>query len=136
MYSGEAIPSDYVAELYAQVMARIYVMQYCKDFMHIPIHIMYDSISAADSSRGHTNACGPLEQFTVLCHTAACRSFDLSSMHVHAHDSQPWNEMVDSLCNYHKTHAPCLWQIPNAPITSDKLFCLGMAVALDDSQAF
>ena len=49
LFLGGVRPSAYAAELYAQIMARTFVLQYWSDFKCVDICILYDSTSAADS---------------------------------------------------------------------------------------
>jgi len=49
VFLGEDNPSSFDPELYAHVMARMYLLQH-KDHFNAPIYIGYDNISAADCS--------------------------------------------------------------------------------------
>ena len=135
-FLGESVESSYSAEVYAQILAHIYVLQYLSDHRHIPISIYFDNISAADAIRGRSGpGCEPdLVRFAVLCGLFAS-DFEISYQHVRAHVGDPWNEFADSLCTFYldMRQRPALWNCPIGPMNHYKYSCLNLfySVGLD-----
>ena len=123
LYLGQAEdPSAYVSELYAQMIAKLLIVQYFPRILPCrgtPIYVVYDNMSAAITA----NSCKITDGQPTL--SAACHVVDMivSLMftnvkyeHVYSHDRHPWNELADSLCT-HARNIPeaCNDSIPGAP---------------------
>lgn len=133
LFLGESVPGSYSAELYAQVLAHICVMQYFDNFEYKPITIFYDNVSAADTIQGLTGSGAEhqLRCFSVLCKLLA-DDFSIGYEHVKSHSGDPWNEMDDSLSSYYldERQGPALLNIPFGPSDNHKIFCLNMYYAV------
>ena len=98
--------SSFVTELYAQAVARIFILQQLHKYIvcsKTPICIVYDNKGAdilANSVK--KAACQPVLSRMCQALDLLIRSLypNLSSQHVYSHDKQPWNEFADSLCTF------------------------------------
>ena len=115
---GEEKPGSFVSELYAQVMARFYLLQ-CDISSSIPISISYDNISAADCSflEAHPKGESMLAGLPAAAHFQVSKLFRITGFHVHSHEGHPWNELADSLCNYYKDNLSTVARVPCAPFS-------------------
>ena len=106
----EVLPCDaFSAEAFANLMARLWVMQAPMCIKQCVNVICYDSISASDLVQGQVKSVrSPL--FSNMCtavHRVCSNITQLSSHHIHSHCGHPWNELADVLAN-HFCHSPHL----------------------------
>jgi len=136
---GAASFSSYTAEVYAGVMARMYVLQAPSNVTCKPLCIVYDSSSAADviACRASIGS-----QSVVLCKVGcalnrlACSLFHISDHHIHSHEQHPWNEYVDSICT-HIAKSPQEAKVrmtPVSPMCSESVFCMDFASLMSDAK--
>ena len=104
LYFGADMCNSFTAELQANVMARLWLLQSRVD-KHITNVFLYDSHAAADAvvgksvSRTNCIMCKfgiaqlLLMDFVVKMH-------DNITHHIHSHDQHPWNQLADSICTY------------------------------------
>ncbi len=112
---GECAPSSsFTAELFAQVVARILILQYAhysiRHYANIPICIVYDTESAsaatAFSKIPKTQKSSGLlgNILDALCKEAYTRT----SHHAYSHECQPYDDYVDSICTHMRDRlVPC-----------------------------
>ena len=98
--------SSLVPELYAQVVARMFILQYMSYFTpcsRVPIEIIYDNMGANSLA---VSAKASLSQPDLA---SLCKILDIvvtklypstSSSHIKSHVDHPWNELADKLCEY------------------------------------
>ncbi len=117
VFLGEDNPSSFDPELYAQVMARLYILQQ-PDKFKVPIFIGCDNISAADCSFMKSVRSGGsiLAGLAAAVHIELAYHHSVEGFHIHSHQGHPWNELADSICNYFKNHIPLVIKVPFAPI--------------------
>jgi hypothetical protein len=99
----EKLPDDsFSAEAFANLMARLWVLQspnWIKQCVNV---ICFDSMSANDMVNDKVkSARSPL--FSKLCsavHRVCANTVKLRNHHIHSHCGQPWNELVDVLAKH------------------------------------
>ena len=119
LFLGESNPTSFDPELYAQVMARIFIIQQHDMFKsQVPILIGYDNISAADCSfmKAAESSDSVLAGFAAALHIESTNLCSIEGFHVHSHLGHPWNELVDSICIFFKNRRPLVPVIPFAPL--------------------
>ena len=133
LFLGATTFNSFSAEVYANVMARLYILQVGDDIYEYPICILYDSTSAADVVSGRASL--PLQQNYLLCKLGCaidrrvCQKGSLSDHHIHSHEQHPWNEYADSICD-HIAKSPSESRVsmtPLSPITGEGCFCIDLA---------
>ena len=99
LYFGAETCNSFTAELQANVMARLWLLQSgISD--HIGIIFLYDNQSAADAvvgktvSRTNSTMCKVGIAIDRLCN----KLYHTGTHHIHGHDKHPWNELADSIC--------------------------------------
>ncbi len=108
LYLGECLPhSAYCSELYAQVMARILVLQYAYTYTqdnNIPIYIVFDCTSADKSSNRakHSHTQPNLSRLSNLLDLLCWSVFPMFTCWIPGHAEHPWNEYADSICTHMK----------------------------------
>lgn len=137
LFCGEFTHSLFGPELYAQIMARMYILQnkFSKYIapMGTPICIRYDNISAAECARGFakSDSCSQLCRLSMLLNNLIIRNgIPVTGEHVKAHEGDPWNKVVDSMCTWFYTKEFILNEIPFGPITENKIIKLELCVSL------
>ncbi len=115
-------------------MARMYLLQH-RDHFNAPIYIGYDNISAADCSfmKSVTSNDSLLAGIAAATHFETAKYHSIGGFHVHSHQGHPWNELVDSLCNFYKTRSPLVANVPFAPLSRSACFDYQMLASLNDS---
>ncbi len=133
VYLGEDNLSSFDPELYAQVMARLFILQQPNKFK-VPIFIGYDNISAADCSfmKAVHSGGSILASLAAAIHIETANKHSITGFHVHSHKGHPWNELADSICNFYKNHSPLVIKIPLAPITRRVVYDYQMFVSMCD----
>ena len=136
VYLGENNPTSFDPELYAQAMARIFIIQHHDKFKPgVPILIGYYDISAADCAfmKAVESSDSILAGFTAALHIEAANLCSIEGFHVHSHLGHPWNELADSICNFYKNRRPMVYKIPFAPLTRRVCFEYQMFVSLQNT---
>ncbi len=93
MFLGEDSPGCFDPELYAQTMARLFLMQLSEPF-RVPVFIGYDNISAAYCSfmkSVHAND-SLLAGLAAAVHMESAKTHSIEGFHIHSHQGHPWNE--------------------------------------------
>ena len=101
LYFGAESSNSFTAELQANVMARLWLLQSgISD--HLGITSLYDNQAAADAavgkavSRTNSTMCKvgiAIDRlYNIIYHTG--------THHIHSHDNHPWNELADSICTF------------------------------------
>ena len=99
VYFGAEQHNSFTAELQANVMARLWLLQSGVS-EHIKIEFLYDNQAAADAivgkavSRSNCMMC----KFGIAADRLCSKLYDRSQHHIHSHDQHPWNELADSIC--------------------------------------
>jgi len=138
LFLGQKKQGSYTSELYAHVMARIYILQHLSKIIpcnKIPVHIMYDNCAAAITAENqlYSDAEPLLSAVCHLLHRLCARALpSLASAHVYSHEMHPWNELADSICNHYYIHNNNIYSIPWAPITEYKVRCIDLCMTLED----
>lgn len=122
----EGKPDSFMSELYAQIMARIFIHQHMHQFVPhggIPIHIVYDNAAAcfASESAFISNAQPAMSQLCTTLDKIVKSEWNVTSSHIHSHLDHPLNELVDAMCTHARSHAPSVCFLPFAPITKDAI---------------
>ena len=95
MSLAEDSPGSFDPELYAQIMARLFLMQLSEHFK-VPVFIGYDNISAADCSfmkSVHAND-SLLAGLAAAVHMESAKAHSIEGFHIHSHQGHPWNELM------------------------------------------
>ncbi len=115
LYLGECEPSSsFVAELFAQVVAMILILQSARHYISprddTPICIVYDHESAAAAAAFSKiprtqKALGLFgNALDALCKEA----YTCTSHHVYSHECHPYDDYVDEICTYMRDRlVPC-----------------------------
>ena len=117
MFCGEVLPSNsFVSEVYAQVMARLILIRYFKDFNicpNTPVTIVYDNMSSSFvTTCSKASKTQPVLVFFANILDHFCTTvFNLRYSHVHSHDCHPLNDYVDSICTHMRESSltPCFF---------------------------
>ena len=101
VFLGENNFSSFDPELYAQIMARLYLLQHSEPF-HALVFIGYDNVSAADCSfmKSVMTDDTLLAGLAAAIHIESTKKHYVEGFHFHSHQDHPWNELVDSICKY------------------------------------
>ncbi len=107
-------PNSFLAELYAQAMARILIMQYAHLYMSCvdnDVIICFDSTSA-DKIAGRSAASRSQPEFSTLVQSLDIlvkSVINLTTHHIYSHDMHPLNDYADSICTHMMDRrSPCL----------------------------
>ncbi len=136
LFLGESNPTSFDPELYAQVMARIFIIQQHDMFKsQVPILIGYDNISAADCSfmKAVESSDSVLAGFAAALHIESTNLCSIEGFHVHSHLGHPWNELVDSICIFFKNRRPLVPVIPFAPLNRRVCFEYQLFVSMQNA---
>ncbi len=111
-FLGEMLPSSsFVAEVYAQVVAKIFVLQWFHKFAlcpATPVVFVCDSTSAnfVASSSVNSKAQSVLSEFASVIDTICVSILNIQYAHVHSHNLHPFNDYVDSICTHVRDRFP------------------------------
>ena len=129
-FHGADINTSFVAEVYAGLMARLWLLQSNLD-TNIPVTILYDNASAADVISGKCIGRSVLILCKISCaiHRHSSYLYHICDHHIKSHYRHPWNEYVDCLCTFF-TEKPQESRVSVSPISlvdSFKAFCIDLA---------
>ena len=137
-YIGQKLPSSsFVPGLYAQTMARLFVLQHAHKFIpsDTPICFVFDNMSADHVASNHSisKAQPNLSKFAIAIATHVANNFCVTSRHTKSHQGDPWNELADSLCNFaNKRKFPTF--LPYSLLSQSQLDALEWHIALQQYQ--
>jgi hypothetical protein len=112
IFLGEKVASAFEAELFAQILARLAIIQHAHKYIsckYTPISICYDSKGAnVAATQSRITVAQP--DLALICNALECLTRqlypNLNSHHIHSHRSQPFNELADAICtHYLGTHS-------------------------------
>ena len=121
-FLGESLPSNsFVAEVYAQVMARVLLLQFFSKLdacPSTPIYIMFDNKSADHVTRSSkpSRTLPLMVLFANVLDVVCASSLTMHYNHVASHDMHPYNDYADSLCTFARS-GKYASQIPFGPIS-------------------
>ena len=92
-FHGADINTSFVAEVYAGLMARLWLLQ-SNISTSIPVTILYDNASAADVISGQCIGRTVLDLCKVSCaiHRYSSFIYKMYDHHIKSHQDHPWNE--------------------------------------------
>ena len=138
IYCGEKPSSSFAPELYAQLMARIYLIQVLRHVVDrsLPVFIMYDNQSAdlVASSCKYSGSNPILSRFTQTMNFITEQYFDnIKSKHVKSHFDHPFNDLADSICNHVMKDAEhaIVTSLPYCPISDTVIAALQVTITLN-----
>jgi hypothetical protein len=130
LYFGAERHNSFTAELQANVMARLWLLQ-SGVAESIKIVFLYDNQSAADAIVGksvsRTNCI--MCKFGLAVDRLCNKMYASISHHIHSHDQHPWNELADSICTFvvRKPQESRVRWTPISPLSKEKAFCIDIA---------
>ena len=101
VYFGAEQHNSFTAELQANVMARLWLLQSGVG-EHIKIEFLYDTQAAADAIVGKavSRSNCMMGKFAIAVDCLCSKLYDRSQHHIHSRDQHPWNELADSIYTF------------------------------------
>ena len=101
LFFGADFNNSFIAELQANVMARLWLFQFGVD-EHIKIVFLYDNQAAADAIVGQavSGTKSIMCKFGIAVDRLCNKMYVSITHHIHSHDQHPWSELADSICTF------------------------------------
>lgn len=135
LYFGAEKHNSFTAELQANVMARLWLLQSGVS-ESIKICFLYDNQAAADAIVGksvsRTNCI--MCKFGLAVDRLCNKLYTSISHHIHSHDQHPWNELADSICTFvikRPVESRVRWT-PISPLCQEKAYCIDIASCMQN----